>query len=99
MDTTPNTNQGQPVPPSGPRPNTTGPIIGIIIIILVLLVGGLYFWGERIDEVSDDVEELQETNESDEIADIEADLEEDFQEIDAELEQFETDLEASEGGQ
>jgi hypothetical protein len=29
---------------------TIGPAIGVIIIILVLVLGGLYFWGERMNK-------------------------------------------------
>ena len=28
--------------------NETGPVIGSIIVILVVLVGGIYFWGSKI---------------------------------------------------
>lgn len=35
-----------PMPPK--KPQSVGPVIGISIIVLVLLVGGLYFWGEQV---------------------------------------------------
>lgn len=28
--------------------NQAGPMVGIIIIVLVFALGGLYFWGERL---------------------------------------------------
>ncbi len=30
--------------------SSIGPIIGIIIIIALIILGGLYFWGKRIEE-------------------------------------------------
>ena len=33
-----------------PQTKSTGAIIGSIIIILVLIIGGLYFWGKQIVE-------------------------------------------------
>ncbi|MBI2888928.1 MAG: hypothetical protein HYY60_01320 [Parcubacteria group bacterium] len=35
---------------SGSGEKNTGSIIGIIIIVLVLALGGLYFWGKRVAE-------------------------------------------------
>lgn len=29
--------------------NSVGPLVGIIIIVLILVLGGLYFWGERLN--------------------------------------------------
>lgn len=34
-----NSNQGE---------KSVGPIIGIVIIIIILIIGALYFWGQRI---------------------------------------------------
>ncbi len=33
---------------NGSGEKNTGSIIGIIIIVLVLALGGLYFWGKRV---------------------------------------------------
>lgn len=93
MDTSPQMNQTSPTPQPSPRQNNIGPVIGIIIIIVVLLLGGLYFWGQRVDDLSDDTQELRETSDSDDVADIEADLDEDFNDLDAELESFGTEME------
>ena len=30
--------------------SSIGPIIGTIIVIAIIILGGLYFWGKRIDE-------------------------------------------------
>ncbi|HYF10186.1 MAG TPA: hypothetical protein VD967_01095 [Candidatus Paceibacterota bacterium] len=32
------------------KDNSVGPLIGIVIILLILVLGGLYFWGERLAE-------------------------------------------------
>ena len=43
------------MPPSTPPANVPndkggpGPIIGAVIIVVLLLVGALYFWGESLD--------------------------------------------------
>lgn len=29
--------------------NSVGPLVGIVIIVLILVLGGLYFWGERLN--------------------------------------------------
>ncbi|OGG55009.1 hypothetical protein A3D62_03125 [Candidatus Kaiserbacteria bacterium RIFCSPHIGHO2_02_FULL_49_11] len=77
---------------------SSGPLIGIIIIVLVLAVGGVYFWKTTISEKQErsalqaseedtnaTVAGLQSQSQSDEIADIEADLQAtDFENLDAE---------------
>jgi len=70
--------------------SSIGSIIGTIIIIALIILGGLYFWGKRIEESKNiqslteepvTEEEIQaerdaivETNSSDELSSIEADL-------------------------
>ncbi len=43
-------------PVSAPMPSTEernlGPAIGVIVIIALIVLGGLYFWGQRIDRKS-----------------------------------------------
>ncbi|MCK4386610.1 MAG: hypothetical protein KAV41_00800 [Candidatus Pacebacteria bacterium] len=69
----------------------TGSLVGVIIIIVILIIGGLYFWGSKITpqiedeavpaaedaaEIADPATEaLGDVSESDELGDIEADLE------------------------
>jgi len=31
------------------KDNSVGPMVGVIIIVLILVLGGLYFWGERLN--------------------------------------------------
>jgi len=31
-------------------PSKAGPAIGIVIIILIIFIGGLYFWGQMVDQ-------------------------------------------------
>jgi hypothetical protein len=57
-----------------------GPIIGSIIIIALIVLGGLYYWGSIINsnQKNEDVkaeETIPALSESDEIIDIEEDLE------------------------
>lgn len=57
---------------------SSGPIIGTIIILVVIILGGLYFWGQRddtADATDTTVESIEMQSESDEVSDIEADLE------------------------
>ena len=83
-----------------------GPMVGIIIIIIVLILGGLYYWTtqtkedgssmtaeEIIAEEDETLMMLEKQSTSDEVADIEADLEmTDLEGLDAELEQIEKEL-------
>ena len=75
------------VPPSIPPPekNQIGPAVAVIIIVLILAAGGFYFWKTQMAQRSmtpEDIlgaedpvlEELQAQGASDEIADIETDL-------------------------
>lgn len=80
MNTTPPT-QGE---------KSVGPAIGIIIIIAVIVIGGLYFWGQRATTKSNETNttetgatvqddqniiDLKNQSSSDEIDSIQADLE------------------------
>lgn len=84
------------------RDSTAGPLIGSIIIIMIILVGGLYFWGSMIIERKAEIE-MQQTlqdqtsdaetaaitsqSTSDESASIEADLNAtDIDAVDADIE-------------
>ncbi len=37
-------------PPAHENKSSIGSIIGTIIVIAIIILGGLYFWGKRIDE-------------------------------------------------
>jgi len=63
----------------------SGPLIGAIVILAVIILGGLYFWGQRAgnDAV---IDETSTESGSDETAAIEADLDAiDIESLDAEL--------------
>jgi uncharacterized protein HemX len=57
--------------------SSAGPIIGAIIILAVILFGALFFWGERSENraLNEKLQEINTQSESDEVVDIEADLE------------------------
>jgi len=68
-----------------PEKSTSGPLIGVAIIIIVLIAGGIYFWSTTVDrdelptsqsvtETDAVVNRLNSQGTSDEIVDIEADL-------------------------
>lgn len=90
-------NEPVPAPIPVQTESKLGPIIGIVIVILVLVLGALYFWGEKLNResgVTNDVinaeaaeSELSTQSSSDELSSIESDLEAtDFSELDANLE-------------
>jgi hypothetical protein len=103
INTTPE--QGQPAqkstPASNPNPNEksgVGPIIGSIIVIVLIVLGGLYFWGQKlqteepIDPERDSLtSELSEQSDSDEITEIDEDLDS------TELDSLDEDLSTIEG--
>ena len=77
---------------------STGPLIGIIIIVLILVLGGIYYAGrttpedtgasaeEILSEEDPTLESLTEQSTSDEVADIEEDLDlSEFDSLDEEL--------------
>ena len=35
---------------AGHAKNSSGPTIGIVIIVILLIFGALYFWGERLNQ-------------------------------------------------
>ena len=63
----------------------SGPIIGTIVILAIVILGGLYFWNQRAgnDTV---IDEINTQNGSDEASAIEAELDAtDIENLDAEL--------------
>lgn len=61
--------------PVGSNGSSVGPIIGVIIILALVVLGGLYFWKERASgPVVEDIEETQTVRENDDTASIEEDL-------------------------
>lgn len=86
--------------------HSVGPIVGAVIIVLILVLGGLYFWGERLNESQESLtaEQIEQTPDetllelktqggSDELADIEADAAAtDLENLDIELKNIEAEL-------
>lgn len=70
---------GAPTMESGGENGKTGAIIGILVIVIILVIGALYFWGQRLvetpntEETSPTVFQPTEST-STEITDIESDL-------------------------
>ena len=108
-----NFNQNLNTPQSSDsQKKSIGPAVGIAIIVVIIIFGGLYYWGakinsqeaknlqesltaEQIENQEDQtIEQLQVQSQSDEIANIEADLNAtDLENLDQELENI--DLEFS----
>lgn len=82
-------------PEMGKTGSSAGPIIGIVIILAIVILGGLYFWGQRNDlaEMGTDAEATDQSIEninyqgtSDDTSSIEADLDAtDVETLDAEI--------------
>lgn len=67
---------------------STGLIIGAVVILAIIVLGGLYFWGQRANDalLNETVESINTQSSSDEAAAIEADLDAtDIENLDAEL--------------
>ena len=63
------------------KEGSVGPVIGTIIILAVIVLGGLYFWGQRASEkamseaqLGEVVQDITTQSQSDEAAAIQADL-------------------------
>lgn len=56
--------------PGGESKKSFGPLIGVIIIIVILLLGAFYIWGGRLsqDETSTEAVEVAQTEQSEEPA-------------------------------
>ena len=93
------------------RSKSIGSIIGLATIMVILIFGGLYYWGAQINkqqtqeqldnttaemienQLDTALEQLQAQNESDEIADIEVDLNDTALEgLDQELENIDVEF-------
>jgi hypothetical protein len=42
---------------AGAPKRSLGPIIGIIVVVALLIIGGLYFWGEKLSTTSTPAQE------------------------------------------
>lgn len=85
-----------------------GPIVGVIIIVLVLALGGLYFWGKELAqqdslESTNDIvntpdsstESLKSQGSSDELSSIETDISAtNFSDLDKELRDIDAEAQA-----
>ena len=76
MDEQQNTNMGNVSQPNG---SSSGPVIGVIVILVIVILAGLYFWGQRgenvdLDNVDQTVESITTQDASDDTSSIENDL-------------------------
>ena len=54
MDQAPYTPPATPSPTEPTQKNSAGPIIGTIIVIVLLALGALYFWGAQLNQQAPD---------------------------------------------
>jgi hypothetical protein len=89
-----------------------GPLIGILALVMLMTLGGLYIWSERqhmasddtvvqeepVDEDDEQTQRLQQQGASDDLDEIEQDLDDtDLDDLDREMTQIEAELEAEFG--
>lgn len=96
-------NSMPPTPQSSdPDKKSTGSLVGILIILLIIIVGGWYFLRERSQKIpifdedtESSIESLEKQGTSDEVVDIEADLNAtNLSDLDAELDSIDQELQA-----
>jgi hypothetical protein len=88
---------------------SVGPAIGIIVIILIIIIGGLYFWGERVSNdvpaennnvtensgTDTNIQSLESQGTGDDVDSIEADLNStDLNQLGSEINSVEAEAEA-----
>jgi uncharacterized protein HemX len=82
---------------------SVGPIVGSVIVIIIIIIGGLYFWGQKLstDKTADEIRaeedsllaNLETVGQSDELEDIENDLDAtDLDNLDDDLDNIEVEL-------
>ncbi len=84
-----------------------GPIIAAIVVVAVLAIGGLYYWGNQANEVAQEEvgtlpeqpqesapspEALQQVSDQTDLDTIESELQFDVQQLDAELQNLDAEL-------
>ncbi len=89
MDDQNNVNAGENVGGNEPSGSSAGPVIGVIVILVIIILAGLYFWGQRTNDdmrIEDTLNAINFQNESDELNTSEADLEAtDIENLDSEM--------------
>ena len=95
MNNIPPAPQPTPAPAPAPAPmpenngSSSGPIIGVIIVLVAVILVGLYFLGKEApiveDEVQDSAESITTQSDSDETDSIENDLNNTDVEVDADI--------------
>lgn len=102
----PNANVDNPMMSDNNKEKPVGPIVGAAIIVAILMIGGVYFWGtlssrdsqnmtgaEILSQEDKALKDLQKQGSSDSISDIEKDLNNtDINNIDRELQNIESEL-------
>lgn len=90
-----NINEEKMLPTEEKKEGVVGPVIGSIIVIILIIIGGMYFWGYIIEK-----NEMNENNsmnaEATSITDIESDLEKtDIDNLDSDLADIEKEIDAA----
>jgi len=71
------------------KKGSAGPVIGVIVILAIIILGGLYFWGQNADEAvmtDEEINAIEVQSEADDTASIEADLDAtDVENVDGDL--------------
>ncbi|MFM2357589.1 MAG: hypothetical protein RJA61_326 [Candidatus Parcubacteria bacterium] len=90
---------GNPIPPTK---KSVGPMVGLVIVVILIILGGIYFWKEmeyKKEQAqygqNDEMYIIESQSDSDEVSSIEADLQATaIDSIDTELGSIDTELQA-----
>lgn len=89
------TNNFQTTPQTNKKEGSVGPIIGSVIIILLIIMGGLYFWGSIIQRQNENAARQRQMRTED-LSGIEKDLNEtNIDTLDSEMDSIEAELDAA----
>ncbi|MFW5853475.1 MAG: hypothetical protein ACOCU8_02495 [Patescibacteria group bacterium] len=78
-----------------PEDNSKGPVVGIVLIIIILIVGGIFVFTNReeiLEPVEEDVEDIANEEDMEELENDISDLEEIDENIDTQTQELEDEL-------
>ena len=79
---------------NSPHRTSVGPIIGSAIVVIVLLIGALYFWGQQLNKQERQRQEMQksEAEQEKELAKLKSESAIDLKEIQADIDSLNAEI-------